>query len=78
MSSPEPKDNRKTVPVQPDIARIAEAEEKEGIVDQQSAVAAARGKRAESPEQANQGASTMAPAEGADDLPPPDPGSPSQ
>jgi hypothetical protein len=56
---------------QPDIVKVAEAEEKEGVVDQQASASASL-KKAASGQPTNKGASTTAPVEGPDDLPPPD------
>jgi hypothetical protein len=56
---------------QPDVIKIAESEEKEGVVDQQAAASASLKKRTAS-QPTNEGASTTAPAEGRDDLPSPD------
>lgn len=55
----------------PDIVKIAEIEEEEGVVDQQAAASASL-KKATASRPTNEGASTTAPAEGPDDLPPPD------
>jgi hypothetical protein len=60
--------DKENASAQPDIIKIAESEEKEGVVDQHAAASASLKKRT-ARQPTNEGASTTAPAEGPDDLP---------